>query len=218
MLLALVLLLGVAQLVLPGVATERLESQVSAYGNVLSASLGAVPAVELLWGSAESANVRAGHLALTPGELVALLVKARGIDKLYVTAQRLRVLRLGFDVQALEFRDAVLRKRGEEIIAHATLTSAALAAALPGVRASMSSTPNGTPLIRAGGGLFGLQAYLDARVQAIGGRLVVVPTQPLLAKLARVTLFADPRLDIFGISAKPAGGGAYVIEGSARLR
>lgn len=44
-----VVVLGVAQLVLPGIAAQRIRSQLDRYGHVRSVSVSAFPAIELLW-------------------------------------------------------------------------------------------------------------------------------------------------------------------------
>ena len=55
--LAVVVLLAVAQLVLPGLAAQRVRSQLDPYGQVESVSVGAFPAIELLWHHADSVSV-----------------------------------------------------------------------------------------------------------------------------------------------------------------
>ena len=54
------LLLVLAQLLLPRIAASRISSRVGRYGTVQSVSVSAWPAVELLWGHADSVRVKAG--------------------------------------------------------------------------------------------------------------------------------------------------------------
>ena len=61
-----VLLLALAQLLLPRIAASRISSRVGRYGKVQSVSVSAWPALKLLWGKADSAQVRAGSLSLSP--------------------------------------------------------------------------------------------------------------------------------------------------------
>ena len=60
------LLLGLAQLLLPRIASSTISSRVGRYGKVESVSVSAWPAVELLWGSADSVRVKARRLSLSP--------------------------------------------------------------------------------------------------------------------------------------------------------
>ena len=63
-----VVLLGLAQLLLPKLAAQRVRSELARYGVVHSVSVSAFPAVELLWGHAQSANVSAGNIDMSPTE------------------------------------------------------------------------------------------------------------------------------------------------------
>ncbi|MGD1058944.1 MAG: hypothetical protein ABR992_16185, partial [Solirubrobacteraceae bacterium] len=58
----LIVLLALAQVVLPRIAVSRIESRVGRYGKVQSVSVSAWPAVELLWGHVGSVHVRAKSL------------------------------------------------------------------------------------------------------------------------------------------------------------
>ncbi len=75
---AALLVLALAQLLLPRIAAERISSRVGRYGSVESVSVSAWPAVKLLWGSVDSVRVRARHLSLSPAQAAKLLWEARG--------------------------------------------------------------------------------------------------------------------------------------------
>ena len=64
------LVLLIAQLVLPGIAANRLRDQLSKSGTVLSVKVSAFPAIELLWGQAGSVVVRMGRYAAGASEIV----------------------------------------------------------------------------------------------------------------------------------------------------
>jgi hypothetical protein len=221
LLIAFALALGISQLVLPAIAARVLRDRVARYGEVQSASVTAVPALELLWGSAESANLQAGRLSITPSELIALLLESRPVRDLTVRAQEVRLLDPGFGAGAVSLSDAVLQKRGEEVRVRARLTSAALQAALPaGVDVGLLAGTGGSIDVQASGQLFGFSASLDAQVRAVEGKVLLVPTQSLLSGLARVTLFSDPRLHVLGVSASedPTGSAQDAWELSLRAR
>lgn len=222
-LVALLLLLAIAQFVLPRIAARVLRDRVARYGPVQSASVSALPAVQLLWGSADSASLDAGQLAISPHELVRLLIESRPVGDLTVHARGVRLLNPGFGAGPVELSDAVLRKRGEALEASARLSRAALQAALPqGIQVGAITASGGSLRVRASGQLFGFRTGFEASVEAVEGKLLLAPSQPLLAGLARITLFSDPRLRVLGVSATAdAGAGgqqsAWTLHLSARL-
>jgi hypothetical protein len=221
-----VLVLGVSQLVLPRIAARVLRDRVARYGQVRSASVSALPAVQLLWGAADSAQVDAGRLTISPHRLVALLSESKAVGDLTVRASSVDLLDPGFGAGAVSLSDAVLEKRGETLEISALLSKAALEAALPeGVQVGVLAGAGGSVQVHASGQLFGFKAALYADVEAVEGKLLLSPTSPLLAGLARITLFSDPRMAILAVSATPVGGdgggeaqSAWMLKLRARLR
>ena len=116
------LVLIVAQLVLPGIAASRLRDQLSRSGTVLSVKVSAFPAIELLWGQADSVVVRMGRYQAGASEIGSKLGGAADVGTLDVSAQ---------EVQSglLTVRDARLRKQGDELIGTAVVRQADLRAA-----------------------------------------------------------------------------------------
>ncbi len=219
----LVLALVISQLVLPRIAARVLRDRVARYGEVQHASVSALPAIELLWGDADSADLDASQLAVSPHELVELLVESKAVTDLTVRVRTVKLLDPGFGAGAVSLSDAVLYKRGDAVRASALLSDAELQAALPeGVQAGVLAGPGGSLQVRASGQLFGFRASVYADLEVVEGKLLLVPTQPLLAGLGRITLFSDPRLQIIGVTAtsvRSAGGaqGAWTLHVSARL-
>ncbi len=197
--LALVALLVLTQALLPGVVAGRVRKKVAAYGQVRSVHVSAFPALELLWGHADSVRISAGRLVATPEQLASLLWQARDLGALDVAAGA-AVLRVALLPSGLEVGAVRVRKRGSSLLASATLTSAQLAAALPpGVSAEpIASDSNGIEA-RATGGLFGFQTSLNVLVQAVEGRLVAEPRDVPFGGLAAVTLFSDPHLKVLAV-------------------
>ena len=67
-------LLAVAQVVLPGIAAQRLRDRLARSGQVAVGVRGSrFPAVELLWHHADRVTVRLGRYRSTPGGLARLL-------------------------------------------------------------------------------------------------------------------------------------------------
>ncbi|HEY6395969.1 MAG TPA: LmeA family phospholipid-binding protein, partial [Solirubrobacteraceae bacterium] len=117
-------LLGVAQLVLPSVAADRLRQRLSRSGQVTEVRVSAFPAVELLWHRADSVVVRLARYRVGTSELTGLLQQTGDVGSIDASIGEL-------DAQLLTLRDARLRKRGSELTGSAVVTQADLKAALP---------------------------------------------------------------------------------------
>jgi len=212
---ALVVLVGLAQLLLPKFAADRISSRIGRYGKVTSVHVSAWPAVKLLWKDADSISVRASSVALTPARTDALLSEATGTSRLDFVAARARE-------GPLALSDVHLQKRGRALRASAFASADDVRAALPaGFDVTLLASERGRVEVRASGGLFGVGASVDAVAEASDGKLVAHPTGALLQAL-RVTLFSEPhvRLDAVGAHAArgPRGEGGYRLEASATLR
>jgi hypothetical protein len=120
-----VVVLGLAQLLLPRLAAQRVRSQIGRYGVVRSASVSAFPAIELLWGDAQSVTVSAANLDMTPAQANELLWKSRGVQRVDMYAESMRV-------GSFTLRDAGWRKRGDQLTMGGQLTEADLRSSLPG--------------------------------------------------------------------------------------
>lgn len=221
-LLVLVLLLAIAQLVLPRIAARVLRDKVARYGQVQSASVYALPALQLLWGSADSAKLDARRIKVSPGQLIALLVESKPLTDLTVRAHEVDLVHPGFGAGTVSLSDVTLHKRGQSLYASALLSNEALRQALPlGMRIHMSTAEGDGVQVRASGQLFGFTAAISARVHAAEGKLVLSPTQPALAGLAKITLFSDPRIEVESVTATEEGSdshAAWLLHVRARLR
>ncbi len=190
------LVLALAQLLLPRIAASRISSRVGRYGNVQSVHVSAWPAVKLLWGSADSVTVRAGHLKLSPEQTARLLWEARGASTMAVTAGSVQE-------GPLRLSEASLHKHGDALSAQAYMTATDVRAALPeGLEVKLLSSERGQVRVRASGGLFGVKTSVDAVAGASEGRLIARPLGILLSGL-RLTLFSDPHVHVEGVGASP---------------
>jgi hypothetical protein len=206
-------LLALAQIVLPRIAAGQISSRVGRYGTVESVKVSAWPAIELLWGRADSVSLTARNLTLTPAQSVDLLAQARDTARLDFTATDVRE-------GPLRLSEAHLRKRGAELTGEGLITAADVTAALPpGVRVELLGSREGRVEVRVGGGLFGLGASVTAVAGAGAGQLVVRPLIRPLQGLS-LTLFSDPRVQVDGVSAVVASRTptSYRLGMSATLR
>jgi hypothetical protein len=209
----LALLFVLAQVLLPRIAASRISSRVGRYGKVRSVSVSAWPALELLWGHADSVRVSASSLALKPAQLGDLLWEGRNAGSLQVSADRVR---LG----TLVVSDASLSKHGSSLIAQAHVSEAAIKAALPpGFDVRLLRSGGGEVEVQASGGLFGVGASVNALAGASEGKLVAHPIGFLIEGL-RLTLFADPHIYVEGVGASVAAEQplSYRLTMTARLR
>jgi hypothetical protein len=190
----LLLALVVAQLVLPRIAAHRISSRIGRYGNVQHVTVSAWPAVKLLWGDADSAEVRVGHLALSPAQASALLWEARGVQRMDLSASSVELGPLGLE-------GVTLQKRGAQLSGEGSTSAAQASAALPsGVAVTLLDSREGQVDVRASGGLFGVAASVNARAEARDGQLVAHPVGFLIEGF-QLTLFADPHVHVEAVGA-----------------
>jgi hypothetical protein len=206
----LVVVLVVAQLVLPGIAEQRLRDRFEHSGQVLEVHVSAFPAIELLWHQADSVTVRLGQYRSNPGHLSSLLDQAGNVSTLHASATQL-------DTGLLTLRDATLVKRGNQLTGTAIVTEAAIRTALPILQSvTPVASADGTLTVRGTASLFGLSASVDATVGARDGALVVAPDIPL-GGLATITVFSNPHVEVQSIGATPTASG-FAVHATAQLR
>ncbi len=205
-----ILVLVVAQLVLPGVAADRLRDRLSKSGDVISVEVHAFPAIKLLWSHADRVVVRMGRYQSGAGALGDLLGQASDVGSLDASVQQL-------NSGLLTVRDAALRKRGNQLVGTALVTEADLRRSIPILQSVVPvQSPNGRLTLRGTASLFGVSATVDATVSASGGNLVVAPDVPF-GGFATVTVFSNPHVQVQSVNATPAPGG-FRVTATGRLR
>jgi hypothetical protein len=209
-LVAILLVLGVTQLILPGIAEQRLRDRLAHSGKVISVQVNAFPAIELLWHRADRVTVRMASYRSSPGSLSSTVGQVADVGSLVATATAL-------DTGLLTLRDATLRKRGSTVTATATITEADLRAALPALDAVTPVASGGGALtLRGTASVFGVTAAIDVTVRPMNGALVASPDVPF-GGLATITLFSNSSLAVQGVSATPVPGG-FVLVALAHIR
>jgi LmeA-like phospholipid-binding len=199
----LAVLLVASQLLLPPLAARVMRQRVGRYGPVLSASIHAFPALELLWGQASSASVRTGGLHLSQAQASDLLWSARGVGSVDALSTSLQ---LG----SLRLSEVHMIKRAAQVRVLGTLTMADLSAALPAgvqLQGLGGGGSAGQLQVRVGGELFGVRASVVAVVAPFEGKLVAEPQGLSLGALTRITLFSDPHLRVQSLALTPQRGG-----------
>jgi hypothetical protein len=196
----------VAQLVLPGIAAQRLRDRLSSSGRVLEVKVQAFPAIELLWHQADRVIVRMASYRSSPGHLGSSLAQTSDTGSLYASAQRLQT-------GLLTLSNATLVKRGSELVGSASVSGADLRSAVPLVR-EVTPVASGDGKLVLRGTALGVTA--DATLMAVNGKLVVQPNVPIL-NFFTVTVFNDPHVAVQGVAARATPGG-FVLSAHGRLR
>ncbi len=217
-----VVVLGLAQLLLPGLAAQRVRDQLGRYGDVRSVTVSAFPAIELLWGRAQSATASATHVSISLAQGGELLWQARGVDRLDVSARDMRL-------ESLALHGVSLRKVGSALYIEGSITEDALRAALPGSAAvqPLGSVSGGVE-VRVTGSIFGAVTSVDVLLLAEDGRLVAQPQGIPFAGSLKLTLLSAPHVYLqsfdlsgplpAGAAGSGAGGADYLVRIWARLR
>ena len=203
-------LLIIAQLVLPGIAANRLRDQLGRSGTVLSVEVSAFPAIKLLWHHADKVVIRMGRYQAAARDVGNRLDGAAGVGTIDASAQE-------FVTGALTLHNATLRKRGSELIGAATIEQADLRAAVPFLQdVHPIASTGGQLILRGTASLLGLTASVDAVVAAQNGALVVAPDVPF-GGIATITLFDDPHVQVQSVSAVSVPGG-FRLNAQAKLQ
>jgi hypothetical protein len=198
-----ILVLVIAQIVLPGIAADKLRDRLSKSGSVISVEVHAFPAIKLLWHHADRVVVRMTSYRSGAGPLGSLLSEASDVGSLDASTGEL-VSGL------LTVRNAALRKRGNQLVGTALVTEADLRRAIPILQSVVPvESSDGRLTLRGTASLFGVTATVDATVSASNGNLVVAPDVPF-GGFATITVFSNPHLEVQSVAATPTSGGFRV--------
>jgi hypothetical protein len=201
-----VVVLIVAQIVLPRVAARNLRDGLERHGSDVRVSVKAVPAIKLLWHRADRVTVRVGHLR--PGgpgsgkSLPDMLADTKAADELDVRVDLL-------DAQQLRVHDAGLQKHGNTLVAHVRVTTAAIDDALPS-RLRISARQVAPDRLAVSGRTRVFGRGLGGRALILiddRGRIVLRPDGIPLASLVSVPVFSDDRVAVDGLSTSRTGDG-----------
>lgn len=198
-----IVVFGVAQLVLPGIAEQQLRDRLARSGTVLHVEVHAFPAIELLWHQADRVVIRMGQYRSSSPNLGSTLGQTADVGKLDVVAAEVRA-------GLLTLRDATLHKQGNELTGSARVTEADLRTSVPFLQnVHPVASGNGQLILRGTATLLGVSATADATVAAQNGQLIVQPNIPF-GGLATVTLFNNAHIAVQGLSASPTADGFSV--------
>lgn len=191
------------ELALPSFAEKKVRDELATVGAVTDVEVSSSPAVMMLFGGVESAAVRLSS-ATVDGDTVdpGMLDRAGAVDELDV---RIETLRAGpFDAESV-----VLRKRGEDLDASATLDVDQIESLVPGARLVVR---DGDLLLRLSDLPLPLPMPGPIRLQ-IGvedGTVVARPLGALAALMPPQPLMDRPELSVTGLRSSIADGAVTV--------
>ncbi|HET9073315.1 MAG TPA: LmeA family phospholipid-binding protein [Solirubrobacteraceae bacterium] len=204
-----IVVFGVGQLILPGLAAQSVRARLSGNGRVLNVSVSAFPAVELLFGDADRVTVSMASYRGGESELASRIQQSSGVSELTVHVAQVRSGLLTLDA-------VTVTKHGAELQGSGTLTEANLRAAIPFLQSvSALGDADGGVVLRGRAQVpFLGDISADALVTPRSGRLVVSGVG-LLGSFLHLTVFASPHLHVESITGRPVVGGLFL---SARAR
>ena len=215
----LVVLVVVAQFVLPGVAAKRLRSDLAAQGSDVHVEVSAFPAIKLLFKHADKVTISVGAYTADDAsstdsgdDLPGLLAQTKATKKLDVDV---RIL----NDRLLRMQDVHLHKDGDALVANVTLLKSDIDAALPAHLRLTGSDAHGLT-VSGSTSVFGENLDADARVEVDdSGSLVLNPGDSGigLGDLVSVPIFEDHRVAVDAISARSTSGG-YELTVRGHLR
>lgn len=209
-LLLIVLLVGIGQLVLPGIAERRVRDQLSRSGTVRKVEVDAFPAVELLWHHADRVVVQMDTYRSSTAKLSSTLSQLGNVGSLDASASL-------FTAGLLTLHNASLHKRGRQLRGSATVSESDLRSSIPVLDAvQLVASSGGQLTLRGTATVLGVTASVDATVQPQNGALLVSPDVPF-GGLATITLFSNPRIAVDRVAAAPAPGG-FTLSAQGHVR
>jgi len=193
------------QVAIPPIAASILSSRLSKNGHVISVSISAFPAIELLWHDADSVDVRMSTYHATAEKLGSQLAEGGSVGSLHVTVGTLTS-------GLLTVNDATLSKRGNVLVATAQISESDLRSALPGILDSVVPVASSDGQLTLQGTvsvpiLGHLSADFIAKTR--DGKIVVSPDLPLLNSFA-VTVWSQPSVHVLSVAGAPTATGLSV--------
>ncbi len=205
-----IVVFGVGQLVLPPLAAHIVRDRLARDGRVLSVSVSAFPAIELVFGQADTVKVRMATYRASESEIASRIGQAADVSNLSVTINRV--------TSGLLTVDSVrVTKHGGRLTGTGVITEAVLRSAVPFLS---SVTPVGSShgelTLRGTANVPFLGAVsADATVGASDGKVVVSGVG--LFSAFRLTVFANPKIDVESLSGGTAPHG-IALSATWRLR
>jgi hypothetical protein len=195
-----ILVLGVGQLVLPPLAEHIERNRLDKHGKVISLSISAFPAVELLFGHADTVTAHLASLDGSQADLASNISRSAGVSKINVTIGQLTS-------GPITVHSVTILKRGKRYRGTGLITEASLRRAVPLLE---SVTPiasrDGTLTLQGTANVVLGTVTADANVAAQGGKVVVSGTG-LISSFLHLTVWSNPKVYVESLSGRRASQG-----------
>jgi hypothetical protein len=191
---------GLGQVVLPGIAADRLRASLLRTSVGVRASVSAAPAVELLFGQAGSVVVHISTMRSQRGPVGSLIARASHTTNLTATVRQLFV-------DGLTLQRITLLKQGPKMSIRAFVSRSSIDSVLP-LNITLTPAPGAAGIqLQVTADILGAKRTVSARVQAANGSIEIGPDLSLPAHLLQVTIFRAPGFSVDQVSARTAGDG-----------
>jgi hypothetical protein len=195
--------LVVAQLVLPPIAASDIRGRLGDGAEVTSIKVSAFPAIELLWGQVDSLDLVMERYDATPDELFGQIKQSGEVGTLKVSIKTL-------NIGVLTLHDVHVHKSDGHLRFGARVYTSDLQRALPIIQSiTPVASSNGDLALRGTASVLGARVSVTATVAAQDGKVVVAP-QGLLGGFATLTVFDDPHLRVQRVSGHAVLGGLEI--------
>jgi hypothetical protein len=201
--------LAASQAFLPGLVAGRLRDDLTPFASDVTVSVRASPAIELLFGHADDVDMDIGTLhARQHASVQALLAQLRSTTNAHASVAQM------FTQNGVRLENIFLRKRGAKLVGSAAITPAEIQAALPaGISLTPVSSGSHSLVVSTSLNVLGQTLSASALLEAVGGKLVLLPNVPLLPS---ITLFSSTQvaIDSLGLHTEK---GIYVFSARGHL-
>jgi hypothetical protein len=202
---AVLAVLVVAQFALPPIASKVVRESLEPSDRGVSVLVASFPAIALLFGHADSANVRIAEARPGgTGGLEKLLSRASNVDRLTADVETMYF-------GPLQLNHLSLKKNGSDLTTRATVTQKAIESILPaGLQLDAADVPTGGLRLSLSTSMLGRHVSLGARLVVQNGALMISPELPLIG-FVNVSVFNDPDVAVTSVSVQHRGNGTYVF-------
>jgi hypothetical protein len=206
-----IVVFGVGQLVLPPLAEHIVRQRLGDHGRVESVTVSAFPAIELLFGDADSVSVKMSSFTASQTQVGTNLNQASGVSTLRVSIAEV-------NSGLVKVNDVSLTKHGSQLTGTGEITEANL-------RASVPLLQSVTPIASAHGQVtlqgtakvpFVGQVSAEANLGARDGKVVVSGTG-LIGSFLHLTVWSNPDVSVESISGRPTSAG-ITLSARGRLK
>ena len=192
-----ILVFGVGQLVLPSIAEHIERDRLAKRGTVISLSISAFPAIELLFGHADTVTAHLASLNASQSQLATNLSQTSGVSNINVTVDKVTS-------GPITVNSVTMTKRGKRYRGTGLITESSLRQAVPLLESVTEvASSDGSLTLQGTANVVIGTVTADAKVAAQAGKVVVSGTG-LISSFLHLTVWSNPKVYVESVSGKPA--------------